>query len=184
MGDGSILKSAALKKIIEAYLKKEQLEKNDAFARLKKPFLAKARKNIAVARLLMGISGRNEFKEALGLPSDFDSYDWVVIIAYYSMYVSSLAALANLSLKSRSHAATLAVLEYEYVLKKKLDEKHLQNLSNAFSLSEEMITRLMQAKTNRETAQYDATPEIARQNAISALEYAEEFITRVEEILH
>ena len=47
-----------------------------------------------------------------------------------------------------------------------------------------MITRLMQAKTNRETAQYDATPEIARQNAISALEYAEEFITRVEEILH
>ena len=41
----------------------------------------------------------------------------------------------------------------------------------------------MQIKTSRETAQYDATSAIYRENAVNALENAEEFITKIEEIL-
>jgi uncharacterized protein (UPF0332 family) len=42
---------------------------------------------------------------------------------------------------------------------------------------------LIQTKTRRETAQYGATSSISRENAVSALEDAEEFITKIEKVL-
>ncbi len=173
-----------LKKKIDGYLRREQLLKNQDHIKLEKPFLTKARKNFSVANLLFKISGEEELKKLLTLTSDFNSYDWVIIISYYSMYVSALAALARLSFKSKSHAATITVLEYHYVHQQKnLEAKHIQQLTKAYLLSEELINKLIQTKTRRETAQYDATPAISRENAVSALEDAEAFITRIEEIL-
>ena len=100
------------------------------------------------------------------------------------MYVSALAALARLGFKSKSHSATLIVLEHNYVHQQKsLDPKHIQQLTKAYLLSEELINKLIKTKIKRETAQYDATPAISRENAISALTDAEEFISKIEEIL-
>ena len=111
-------------------------------------------------------------------------YDWVIIVSYYAMYISALAALARLGYKSQSHAATLATLEYNYVHQQSsLEIKHLHKLTKAHALSEALITKLIQTKTRRETAQYDATPTISKQNALSSLEDAQEFITKIEEIL-
>lgn len=173
-----------LKKKIDRYLLKEQLLKNKEYARLEKPFLAKSRKNFAVANLIFNISDKEELKKLLNLAYGFEMYEWVIIVSYYSMYASALAALARLGFKSKSHAATIAVLEHHYVQNGKiLDAKHIQKLSKAYALSEEMITKLMQTKERRETAQYEATPSISRENAKSALEDAEEFITKMEEIL-
>ena len=100
------------------------------------------------------------------------------------MYVSSLAALAKLGFKSKSHAATIALLEYNYVYQQKgLEIKHLINLTKAYALTEGLITKLIQTKSRRESAQYEATPTITRENALSSLSDAEEFITKIEEIL-
>ncbi len=104
-----------LKKKISAYLKKEQLLKNSAYGQLERPFLAKARKNLSVASLLMSISEKQEAKKALTLSADFETFEWVIAVAYYAMYTAALAALARLGFKSASHAATLAVLEYNFV---------------------------------------------------------------------
>ncbi len=173
-----------LKKKIDSYVQKEQLLKRQEHLKLEKPFLTKARKNFAVANLLFKISETEDLKKVLALASDFNSHDWVIIVAYYSMYVSALAALARLGFKSRSHAATIAVLEYHYVHRQKnLETKHIQQLTKAYVLSEELINKFIQTKTRRETAQYDATPAISRENAVSALEDAEEFVTKIEEIL-
>jgi uncharacterized protein (UPF0332 family) len=169
---------------IDRYLKKEQLLKSLEHAKLEKPFLNKARKNFTVSNLLFSISEQEELKKILNLASDFNSYDWVIIVSYYSMYVSALAALARLGFKSKSHAATILVLEYYYVHQQKnLEAKHIQQLAKAYVLSEELISKLIRTKTQRETAQYDATPAISRENAVNALENAEEFITKMEEIL-
>lgn len=174
----------ALKRKIDGYLRKEQLFKNIEYAKLEKPFLTKARKNFTVANLLFRISDQEKLKDVLNLASGFYSYDWVIIISYYSMYVAALAALARLGFKSKSHAATIAVLEYYYAHQQKnLGEKYLQQLTKAYTLSEELINKLVQTKTKRETAQYDATPAISRENAASALSDAEEFITKIEEVL-
>jgi len=173
-----------LKKKIDAYLRKEQLLKNQEHTKLEKPFLKKARKNFAVARLMFVISEQEELKKVLALASEFETYEWVIIVSYYSMYVSALAALARLGFKSKSHAATIAVLEHYYIHQQKnLEAKHLQQLAKAYTLSEDLITKLIQTKIRRETAQYDATPAISREVAVSALEDAEEFMTKIEETL-
>ncbi len=173
-----------LQKKIEGYLRKEQLLKNEEYMNLEKPFLTKARKNFTVANLLLQISKQDAFKKALVLSQEFETYEWVIVVSYYAMYVSALAALARLEFKSKSHAATIAVLEHYYVHQRKnLEAKHLQQLTKAYTLSEEMIHKLLQTKVKRETAQYDATPGISRENAVSALADAEEFITKVEEAL-
>jgi len=173
-----------LKKKIDAYLRKEQLLKDQEYTKLEKPFLGKARKNYTVANLMFKISGQEELKKVLTLASDFETYDWVIIVSYYSMYASALAALARLGFKSKSHAATIVVLEYYYVRNgKTLESWHIQKLSKAYAISEELITKLIETKTKRETAQYDATPAISRENAKIALEDADEFITKIEEVL-
>ena len=127
---------------------------------------------------------QDDLKKILALTSEFETYDWVIVVSYYSMYVSALAALARLGFKSRSHAVTITVMEQYYVHQQKsLDARHIQQLAKAQVLSEELVNKLVQSKTRREAAQYDATPAISRENAVSALEDAEEFITRIEEVL-
>jgi uncharacterized protein (UPF0332 family) len=172
-----------LKGKIEGYQKKEQLFRNDEHKKLEKPFLAKARKNFAVANLLFKISEQEEMRKLLNLTSDFEMYDWVIIVSYYSMYSSSLSALAKLGYKSKSHAATIAVLEHNFVKDKKLETEDIHKLAKAYDLSEQLITKLIQTKTRRETAQHDATPAISKEMAKTALSDADEFITKIEEIL-
>lgn len=173
-----------LKRKIISYLKKEQLLKDKNYIKLEKPYLKKARKNLMVANILMNISDEDELKKVLKITADFETHDWVIIVAYYAMYTSALAALSKLGFKSKSHAATLAVLEYYYIYQQKgLEIKHLVKLSDAFSLSEDLINKLIQTKARRETAQYDATPSISRENAVTTLEDTEGFIIRIEEIL-
>ena len=172
-----------LKRKIARYLGKEQLLKKQEYTKLEKPFLAKARKNFTVANLMFRISEQDNFKKSLALPESFETYEWVIIVSYYGMYTSALAALAKLGFKSKSHAATIAVLENRYVREEKLETKHVNKLSKAYTLSEKLITKLIKTKTKRETAQYDATPAISREMARTALSDADEFITKVEEVL-
>jgi len=173
-----------LKRKMQGYLKKEQLLKDEEYIKLEKPYLRKARKNFTIANMLLKISDEDSLKKVLKLASDFETFDWVIIVAYYAMYTSALAALSKLGFKSKSHAITLVILEYYYVQQQRdLEIKYLHKLSNAYRLSEDLINKLIQTKIRRETAQYDATPSISGENAKTALEDADEFITRIEEIL-
>ena len=113
-----------LKRKIKSYLKKEQLFKNDEHKKLEKPFLTKSRKNFTVANLLFKISEQKDIIKLLNLASDFEMHDWVIIVSYYSMYVSALSALAYLGYKSKSHVATIAVLKYNFT--NKTNDKSLE----------------------------------------------------------
>ena len=177
-----------LKKRIDNFLRKKQLSKNEEHRKLEKSYLTKSRKNFIVANLLFKISGEEYMKKMLNLTSDFEMYDWVIIISYYVMYTSALSALAKHDFKSKSHAATIAVLEHDYVNENKEDDKGLaeediHKLTKAYALSEQLIIKLIKTKTKRETAQYDATPSITREMAKIALNDTDEFITKVEEVL-
>ncbi len=179
-------RNEVLKRKIEGYLKKEQLLKNDEHKKLEKPFLAKSRKNFTVANLLFKISEQEGTRKLLNLASDFEMYDWVIVVSYYSMYASALSALAHLGYKSKSHAATIAVLKHNFTNKtngKSLGAKDIHKLTKAYALSEQLIAKLIQTKTKRESAQYDATPSITREMAKTSLDDADEFIAKIEEIL-
>lgn len=173
---------------IKGFLKKEQLLKNDEYKKLEKSYLTKARKNFTVANLMNNISDQEELRKMLNLATNFEMYDWVIIVSYYAMYTSALSALAKLGFKSKSHAATITILELNYVNEqnkngKNLETKDIHKLTKAYSLSEQLIIKLMQTKTNRETAQYDANPSLTKEMAKSALNDADEFITKIEEVL-
>jgi uncharacterized protein (UPF0332 family) len=177
-----------LKNKIEGFLKKEQLLNKEEYKKLEKPYITKARKNFTVANLMNNISNQEELRKMLNLATDFEIYDWVIIVSYYAMYTSALSALAKLGFKSKSHAATVTVLELNYVNeqsknRKILEDKDIHKLTKAYTLSEQLILKLMQTKTNRETAQYDATPSITKEMAKTALDDADEFITKIEEVL-
>src|SRR3989344_2818078 len=132
----SMKKSNLLKRKIETYLRKKQLLKDKDYIKLERSYLTKARRNFTIANILMKISDEDDLKKTLKLVADFEIFDWVVIVAYYTMYVSALAALSKLGFKSKSHSTTLAVLEYYYVHQEKgLDVKHLEKLSKAYILS-------------------------------------------------
>lgn len=183
-------RSEVLKRKINRYLRKEQLFNDDEHKKLEKPFLIKSRKSFSVANLLFKISEQEDIRKLLNLASDFEMYDWVIIVSYYAMYISALAALAKLSFKSKSHAATISVLEHNYMPEEKnqsngkaLEQKDIHKLVKAYAISEQLITKLIQTKTKRETAQYDATPSITREIAKTSLDDADEFITKIEEIL-
>jgi len=135
-----VKRSDFLKRKIARYLRKEQLLKKQEYTKLEKLFLTKARKNFTIANLMFKISEQNNFKKALAVPESFETYEWVIIVSYYSMYTSALAALAKLGFKSKSHAATIAVLEHYYVRKEKLEAKHVDMLSKTYTLSENLIT--------------------------------------------
>ena len=179
-----------LKRKIDRYLRKEQLFKNEEHKKLEKLFLIKSRKNFSVANLLFKISEQEDMRKLLSLSSDFEMYDWVIIVSYYAMYTSALAALAKLGFKSKSHVTTITVLEHHYISEEKdknnsktLEQKDIHKLVKAYAISEQLITKLIQTKTKRETAQYDATPSITREMAKTSLDDANEFITKIEEIL-
>ena len=122
-----------LKRKIETYLRKGQLLKDEEYVKLEKPYIIKSRKNFTVANMLISISDQDELKKVLKLTADFEMFDWVIIVAYYTMYSAALAALSKLGFKSKSHAAALAVLEYYYVHQEKgLEIKHLDKLSKAY----------------------------------------------------
>ncbi len=148
-----------------------------------------SRKNFGVANLLFRISEEEVAKKLLNLSLDFEMYDWVIIASYYAMYTSALAALAKLGFKSKSHTATIKAIEYYYSEENDenkcntLDQKDIHKLTRAYMLSEQLITKLIQTKTKRETAQYDATPLITREMAKSSLNDADEFIAKIEEIM-
>ena len=164
-------------------MQQEQLVKKEEYIKLEKSFLTKARKNMTIANLLFRISEQEEVKKLVILPEGFEMYDWVIITSYYAMYSAALAAIAKLGFKSKSHAATITVLEQYYVWENKhLEKEHVNKLAKAHTFSETWITKFLEVKTKRETAQYDATPAIARENADSARKDAEEFITKIEEI--
>jgi uncharacterized protein (UPF0332 family) len=178
-----------LNRKIADYLKKKQLLKSSEYKKLEKPFLAKSRKNFTVANMMFKLSEQDDLRKVLKLASDFEMYDWAIIASYYAMYTSALGALAKLGFKSKSHAATIAVLERHYALQKDLkntktlEHSDIHKLVKAYSMSEHLITKLLQTKTKRETAQYDATSAITREMAKTSLNDADEFITKIEGIL-
>src|SRR3989338_11320288 len=96
-------KSDILKRKIEGYLKKRQLFKSDEHKKFEKPFLTKARKNFTVANLLFRISEQEETRKLLNLASDFEMYDWVIIVSYYSMLYAAKAAVLGREYEPSDH---------------------------------------------------------------------------------
>ena len=58
-------------------------------------FMANADSSLRTASILQEISDENSLKETLKVGSDFESYLWVIVSSYYSMFYAASAMLAK-----------------------------------------------------------------------------------------
>jgi len=81
---------------VENYIREGLLKiKNEEIKKFVDFFLINAEKSLTTANLLMDVSLNKNLKEQLKLHENFETYLWVTVTAYYSMFYSALALLAN-----------------------------------------------------------------------------------------
>ncbi len=114
--------------------------------------------------------------------------DWVVIVAYYSMYHSSIAMLSKIGLDSKDHATTVAILEYFFgkkIEKSLLDKfnelKEKKEKLETIKLEEKYIEYLWKTKKKRETIQYGVATTYKETDII--MNNAREFVTKIKVLL-
>lgn len=160
------------------FISKKQLVRDESAKNLSEAYMKKSRGNIITMELL---SKSRSFRNVLGLPEDYDPNEWVVITAYYAMYMAALSVLAKLGFRSKNHTATSIALEEFFVEKKLLDRKFLEILEKV-RLQKEEIEELRRAKDRREIAQYSVTKRTTMELADETKEDAHKFVNRMEEI--
>lgn len=111
--------------------------------------------------------------------------DWVVIVAYYSMYHSATAVLSKIGLDSKDHATTVAVLEYffgEKIEKSLLDKfNELKEKTEIMRIEEKYINYLWKTKKTREIVQYGVA--ITYKETDTTMDNAREFTTKIKLII-
>lgn len=114
--------------------------------------------------------------------------DWVVVVAYYSMYHSATAILAKIGLDSKDHATTVAILEYffgkkiEKSLLEKFNElKEKKENTQIIKIEEKYIDYLWKIKKKRETVQYGIETTYKETDLI--MDNAREFVTKIKLLL-
>jgi uncharacterized protein (UPF0332 family) len=164
--------------MIEIFIKREQLIKDQTAKNLAESYLKKAKSNLVTMEIL---SKAEEHKDVLAIPKDHSTDEWVVIVAYYSMYMAALSLLAKLGFRSKAHTATTAALEEFFVKKKLLDKTHIENFDN-IKMKKEEIDTLHDVRDRREIAQYSVTKKTTKELAEKTKKDARSFVDSVEEI--
>ena len=164
--------------MIERFIKERQLMKDGTVKNLAKPYLEKAHSNIITMEILSKVE---KHKDILAVPKNHATDEWVVVVAYYSMYMAALSLLAKLGYKSKSHTATSVALEEFFVRSKLLEKIHFENFENVRMRKEEIET-LRDARDRREIAQYSVTKRTTKEIAEKTKSDAREFVDRLEEI--
>src|SRR3989344_8675304 len=167
---------------IKFYIRRELLIKDDSAKRLTNEYLSKAKNNIITLRILDELQNDKEFRKKYNIPTDYSTYEWVVITGYYAMYTAAISLLAKIGYRSKNHTATLCVLEELFVKKKILDEDILLLLKSAMFHKEE-VEKLSDARHKREIAQYSITKQTTKSIAEKIKKDAYDFVNKCEEII-
>ena len=124
--------------------------------------LEKANRNILAAKLM----------------SENKYFDWVVTCSYYAMYHATMASLWAIGLEARSHECAIAAFESFYIKEKKIDERYLEYVKKAKTLSKKYADSLEQARIERIKASY-GLGEINSQEASKILSDARDFVAEI-----
>jgi len=147
-------------------------------------YIARADKNLEFMNITSELSTNKDAQKALQLPETYSNDEWVIITAYYSMYVASLALLAKLGYRSNTHTATILALERFFVKKELIEPHYLAMFKHAHEqISEKDVETLSKEKENRETAQYEVTKAVTHSIAEASRKNAVAFVNKVKSLL-
>jgi uncharacterized protein (UPF0332 family) len=165
-------------------------------------FMKNAESSLQTASMLQEISDQQGLKATLKVSSDFESYLWVIVSSYYSMFYAATALLASQGIRATGqivHKVTGDALIHFFVSNEKL-AKLLEQYEEAQAAGLELIGReelmkSMQKKADelivayeserkkRSKFQYDIGVQAKRGYAQTSLERAKEFVFEIRKIL-
>lgn len=171
-----------MKKDINWFIREDLLTKAPFIQKLAPRFIEKAKNNLITMSILFDLHDSKEARDSLHVPEDYDSSEWVVVCAYYAMYMAASAVLAKINYRSKNHTATFIALETFFVNKQLLEERYLKMIEKA-QLEKEYIDNPKLARDRREIAQYSVTKETTRKIAEEIKEDAHSFVERMEKLI-
>ena len=164
--------------MIKKFIKEKQLIKDSAIKNLAEPYLKKSKSNLITMEILSKVENH---KTLLAIPKEHSTDEWIVVVAYYAMYMAALSLIAKLGYRSKSHTATSVALEEFFVKSKLLERNHFINFKN-IKMRKEDIETLREVRDRREIASYSVTKRTTKEIAEKTKTDAREFADRVEEI--
>jgi len=165
-------------------------------------FMANAESSLRTASILQEISDENNLKETLKVSSDFESYLWVIVSSYYSMFYAATAILAKQGIRATGqivHKVTADALIHFFGSNEKL-AKLLEQYEEAQTVGLELVGReelmkKMQKKADeliisyegerkkRSKFQYDIGVQAKKGYAQTSLQRARDFVFEIRKLL-
>jgi len=170
-----------MSKNVKWFVAKGMLIKTQSTRAMAPKYLEKSRNNLVLMDVLSDLQTNIKAREILHISSDFDVSEWIIICAYYAMYMAASAALAAINYRSKNHSATIVSLDTFFVKKEMLESEFLEMINNA-KFEKEQIWQLDMARNRRETAQYSVTKLTTKTMAEKTRKDAYEFVERIEEL--
>lgn len=158
-------------------------------------FLKNAEISLQTSKALFELSTDNQKKQTFALQDDFETYLWVVVSAYYSMFYAALALLAKNEMKVGDklvHKVVADTLIANFLKNQKLaklletyeeaKDEALQ-LVGAEERAKELVASYEHERKKRSDLQYELGS-VAKQNlAKTSLERAGKFVAEIRTIL-
>jgi uncharacterized protein (UPF0332 family) len=165
-------------------------------------FMKSAESSLQTASILQQISDQQDLKDTLKASSDFESYLWVIVSSYYSMFYAATALLANQGIRATGqivHKVTADAMIHFFVSNEKL-ARLLEQYEEAQAVGLELIGReeLMKSmkrkadeliiayeseRKKRSRFQYDIGVQAKRGYAQTSLDRAKEFVLEISKIV-
>ncbi len=185
---------AEAEKRVNQYLKEEWLIlKHKDSANNVRFFLKNAETSLLTAQVLFDISNDSVKKQAVRQTNEFESYLWVVVASYYSMFYASLALLAKNEMKTsgREHEVVENTLIARFIGNNRLarllegyqetKDKALQ-ITGAQEKAEELVVSYIHERQKRNELQYEIGKSAKHNLAQTSLENASEFVAEIRNI--
>jgi uncharacterized protein (UPF0332 family) len=161
-----------------------------------------AESSLETAALLYMISDDETVKDRLKVSSEFESFLWVIVSSYYSMFYAATALLASEGVKARGeivHKVTADALIHYFITNRKL-AKMLEEYDEAKDVVDELVGReefmkRIETKANelivafeserrkRSKFQYDTGVLVKKGYATTSLARAKQFVEEIRKIL-
>ena len=191
------------KRNVKTYIEDGLLRTGDKdAARFVDFFMANADSSLRTASILEEVSDDNSLKDTLKVGADFESYLWVIVSSYYSMFYAATAILAKQGIRATGqivHKVTADALIHFFASNEKL-AKLLEQYEEAQTVGLELVGReelmkRMQKKADeliisyegerkkRSKFQYDIGVQAKRGYAQTSLQRARDFVFEIRKLL-
>ena len=154
-----------------------------------KHHFSKADYNLRVARVNFNLNEHRDFIKELEqteeADSEFNTYEWVIIMGYYAMFHSVNALLRKIGVKvgkEYAHEITTSLLIYYFYFTKIIEDELLKLYEDAEEKAKGLVVSYIFAKEERTKYQYGANLESQKKDAEKVLNDSITFVSRLKDI--